>query len=88
MLLVVPDQTWRGLRLKPLMVHAGGLVWCGPYLHVAGTKRGLFTCLVDDIIRLEDTDRSFGYRYVLPVRFAYSAEASEGVEQMRYSFLS
>ena len=87
-LLVVPERTWRGLRLKPLMVHAGGLVWCGPYLHVAGTKRGLFTCLVDDIIRLEDTEDSFGYRYVLPVRFGYSAEATEGVEQMRYSFLS
>ena len=42
-LLVVPERTWRGLRLKPLLVHAGGLVWCGPYLHVAGTKRGLFT---------------------------------------------
>ncbi len=87
-LLVVPDRTWRGLRLKPLLVHAGGLVWCGPYLYVAGTKRGLFTCLVDDIIRVDDTDETFGYRYVLPVRSGYSAEASEGVEQMRYSFLS
>jgi hypothetical protein len=87
-LLVVPERTRRGIRLKPLLVHAGGLVWCGPYLHIAGTKRGLFTCLVDDIIRLEDTDSTFGYRYVLPVRFGYSAEATEGVEQMRYSFLS
>jgi hypothetical protein len=87
-LLVVPVRTWRGLRLRPLLVHAGGLAWCGPYLHVAGTRRGLFTCLVDDMIRLEDTEQSFGYRYVLPVRFGYSAEATHGVEQMRYSFLS
>ena len=65
-LLVVPERTWRGLRLKPLLVHAGGLVWCGPYLHVAGTERGLFTCLVDDIIRLEDTDEDLR----LPLRAA------------------
>ena len=31
---------------------------------------------------------SFGYRYVLPVRFTYDAFAEDGVERMRYSFLS
>ena len=74
--------------LDPLLVHAGGLVWCGPYLHVAGTRRGLFSCLLDDIVRVRDLDDAFGYRYVLPVRFAYEAAAEDGVEQMRYSFLS
>ena len=88
-LLVVPERTEAGtIELRPLLVHAGGLVWCGPYLHVAGTRRGLFSCLVDDIIRVHDLDSTFGYRYVLPVRFAYDADASEGVELMRYSFLS
>lgn len=88
-LLVVPERTADGaIELKPLLVHAGGLVWCGPYLHVAGTRRGLFSCLVDDVIRLRSTDDAFGYRFVLPVRFAYDAAASEGVELMRYSFLS
>jgi hypothetical protein len=88
-LLVVPERTADGrIELKPLLVHAGGLVWCGPYLHVAGTRRGLFSCLVDDIIRVTSTESTFGYRYVLPVRFAYDADASEGVEKMRYSFLS
>jgi hypothetical protein len=88
-LLVVPERTADGrLELRPLLVHAGGLVWCGPYVHVAGTRRGLFSCLVDDIIRVRSTDDTFGYRYVLPVRFAYDAAASEGVEKMRYSFLS
>jgi hypothetical protein len=88
-LLVVPQTSARGhVELKPLLVHAGGLVWCGPYLHVAGTRRGLFSCLVDDIIRVESTDDAFGYRFVLPVRFAYAASASEGTEPMRYSFLS
>ena len=88
-LLVVPERSRDGaLELKPLLVHAGGLVWCGPYLHVAGTRRGLFSCLVDDLIRVDSTEHTFGYRFVLPVRFAYDAAASEGVEAMRYSFLS
>ncbi len=88
-LLVVPERAADGrIQLRPLLVHAGGLVWCGPYVHVAGTRRGLFTCLVDDIIRVESTAHTYGYRFVLPVRFAYEATASEGTEQMRYSFLS
>ncbi len=88
-LLVVPERTKSGeVVLRPLLVHAGGLVWCGPYLHVAGTRHGLFSCLLDDIIRVRSTESTFGYRYVLPVRFAYEAEATEGVERMRYSFLS
>ena len=88
-LLVVPERSASGkVELKPLLVHAGGLVWCGPYLHVAGTRRGLFSCLVDDVIRVDSTEDTFGYRYVLPVRFGYDAAASEGVELMRYSFLS
>ena len=88
-LLVVPDRNLRGrVELKPLLVHAGGLVWCGPYLHVAGTRRGLFSCRVDDIIRVRDREDAFGYRFVLPVRFGYDAAASEGVHEMRYSFLS
>jgi hypothetical protein len=88
-LLVLPHRAGDGeVELTPLLVHAGGLVWCGPYLHVAGTRRGLFSCLVDDIIRVRSPEDAFGYRYVLPVRFAYDAVASEGVELMRYSFLS
>ena len=88
-LLVLPERDDDGdVRLRRLRVHAGGLVWCGPYLHVAGTRRGLFSCRVDDLIRLHSTDDAFGYRYALPVRFAYDAAAEEGVERMRYSFLS
>jgi hypothetical protein len=88
-LLVLPERTARGgVELRPLLVHAGGLVWCGPYLHVAGTRRGLYSCLVDDVIREDSTEDTFGYRYVLPVRFGYDAAATEGVEPMRYSFLS
>jgi hypothetical protein len=88
-LLAVPRRDKHGVvRLGPLRAHAGGLVWCGPYLHVAGTRRGLFTCRLDDLLRLDSTEDGFGYRYVLPVRFAYDAHADRDTEPMRYSFLS
>ena len=83
--------------VRPLEVHAGGVVWRGDHLHVAGTARGISTFRVDDVMRvgaLGARDRlgvgqgSFGYRYVLPVRFSYDAFADEGHERMRYSFLS
>jgi hypothetical protein len=75
-------------RLQPLLIHAGGVVWFGPHLHLAGTQRGLYTCHLDDIMRVDAGDDTFGYRYVLPVRFIYQAITEEHVEQLRYSFLS
>ncbi|WP_460869933.1 hypothetical protein [Nocardioides pakistanensis] len=83
--------------VRPLKVHAGGIVWHGEHLHVAGTARGISTFRLDDVVRvgaLGDRDRlgvgqgSFGYRYLLPVRFTYDAFADDGHERMRYSFLS
>ena len=91
------------VRLEPLRVHAGGLVWCGPWLHVAATARGFLTCHVDDLLRVPDEraggddtrlavegDRvsSYGYRYLLPVRFGHRAGAEAGHERLRYSCLS
>ena len=101
-LLVVPTLKDGEVGLEPLKVHAGGLVWCGPYLHVAATSRGVITCRLDDLLRVPDsaagaTSRlgvdgarfsTFGYRYVLPVRFAYRAMTDDGLERLRYSFLS
>jgi len=101
-LLVEPVVRDGSLALEPLRVHAGGVVWCGPYVHIAATARGVITCRVDDLLRVPDaamgdTRRlsleptrvsSYGYRYVLPVRFAYRAVTDEGLERLRYSFLS
>ncbi|KRF13941.1 hypothetical protein ASG90_14110 [Nocardioides sp. Soil797] len=103
-LLVVPTLGEDGeMKLAPLKVHAGGIVWAGPYLHIAATSKGFMTCRVDDILRVpdergvldrlqlgaaEDKVASFGYRYVLPVRFSYKALSAEGLERMRYSFMS
>ncbi len=83
--------------LRPVEVHAGGIVWHGEHLHVAGTARGISTFDLRDVLRVEDLgdrDRlgvgagSFGYRYVLPVRFTYDAFTDDGHERLRYSFLS
>ena len=89
------------LTLRPMSIHAGGIVWAGPYLHIAATSRGFVTARVDDIMRVAGDDEhpekfgiegdsiySFGHRYVLPVRFTYQAYADEGHEKLRYSFMS
>ena len=89
------------LVLKPMSIHAGGIVWAGPYLHIAATNRGFVTARVDDIMRVAGDDDhpdelgidgtrlySFGHRYVLPVRFTYQAFTDEGNEKLRYSFMS
>lgn len=89
------------LALSGVRIHAGGVVWAGPYLHIAATARGFVTCRVDDILRVPGDDErpdeigvfgeqvaSFGHHYVLPVRFAHKAYADEGHERLRYSFLS
>lgn len=80
--LVVPDFDESGdFRLNPLRIHAGGLVWRGRHVHLAATARGIVTCHLDDVVRHEGA-------YALPVRFTYEAWADEGLERLRYSFLS
>lgn len=72
--------------LRPVQIHAGGIVWRGPFVHVAGTARGLFTFRLDDVVRLADP--LHGHEYVLPMRYRYRAVTAEGEQRMRYSFLS
>lgn len=86
-LLVEAVPAGAGVELRPVRIHAGGIVWHGPYVHVAGTARGLFTFRLDDVMRV-DPDHAFGHAYVLPVRFAHRAVTADGFERMRYSFLS
>lgn len=93
-LLVVPSLDADGrVSVRPLEIHAGGLVWCGRYLHIAATAKGLVTCQLDDIMRVPDGHDAegldfYGYRYVLPVRFSYEARTDDGHTKLRYSFLS
>lgn len=85
--------------VRPVKVHAGGIVWHGGHVHVAGTARGFSSFRLDDLLRVPVNDPSrigvrdaavdvFGYRYVLPVRFTYDARAERGRTRMRYSFAS
>lgn len=102
-LLVVPRMQDGRVTLAPLEVHAGGIVLRGPYVHIAATTRGFVTCRLDDLLRIPDgvggrqlrrlgvegdQVASYGYRYVLPVRFGYRAAADDGHERMKYSFMS
>jgi hypothetical protein len=94
---VSPDGT---LTVRPVKVHAGGIVWRRSMLHVAGTARGLVSFRLDDIVRVtsreperlgpqpDGTLAGYGHRYLLPVHCAYDATSEEGVEPFRYSFLS
>jgi hypothetical protein len=86
--------------VRPVTVHAGGIVWHGDHVHVAGTARGFSSFRLDDVLRVPAGDGSrigvranggvdvFGYRYVLPVRFTYAGHATEGRTKLRYSFAS
>ncbi|WP_183101007.1 hypothetical protein [Nocardioides pelophilus] len=89
-LLVEPTVTDGVAGLKPLKAHAGGIVWHGPYLHVAATGRGFLTCRVEDVMRVPASAglATYGHEYVLPVRFAYRAANEEGVERLRFSFMT
>jgi hypothetical protein len=95
------DKETGAPTLGPVKAHAGGIVWHGPWLHVAATARGFWTFRLDDLLRVDplpDGDRigvspdglgTHGYRYVLPVRFAHASRTAEGGgEPLRFSFLS
>lgn len=79
--ILLVDERGRALR-----VHAGGIVWHGPYLHVAATSRGLYTFHVDDVVQLES--KRSGHRFAWPVRLRYVAQSPDARQRLRYSFLS
>lgn len=84
-LLVRPFMRAGRAGFRPLRIHAGGIVWYGPhYLHVTGSRRGILTFRMDDVIRVTPSRLTLGHHFVLPVRFAYDAAAGD----MTYSFMS
>lgn len=89
-LLVEPVLEDGEASLRPLQVHAGGLVWHNRFLHVAATRRGFLTCDLDDLMWVPDAVPldTHGHRYVLPVRWSHRAQAQEDLEKLRYSFMS
>jgi hypothetical protein len=80
-------RRWRDDRMRPVPVHAGGIVWYGPSILVADTRGGIRVFDVDDICRVADRDGYLGYRFVLPQRSSYAVEHGSG-EPFRFSFIS
>lgn len=90
-LLVTPSLADDGTpRFEPLGVHAGGIVWHGPHLHVAATARGFHTCRMEDVLRVPAGSdlETLGHRYVLPVRSSHVQHAPETAGRLRFSFLT
>jgi hypothetical protein len=89
-LLVQPRRHWltRKVSMRPVAVHAGGIVWYGPSMLVADTRGGIRTFEVDDICRVAGQDGWRGYRYVLPQRTSYRAVNDRGFLPFKFSFVS
>jgi hypothetical protein len=87
-LLVEPVKVGPVHLLRPVRVHAGGIVWYGDHLFVAGSGAGIRVFRLDDITHVRNRARSRGYRYVLPQTSAYAAEQDADHEPLTYSFLS
>lgn len=75
---------------SPLKAHAGGLVWHGPFVHVAATGQGFWTADLADLVRVPESSReqTFGHALALPVRWRHRFGHAPGVEPLRCSFLS
>lgn len=84
------DPEWRqGVdRFRPVRVHAGGIVWYGDYLYVAGSRGGIRVFRMGDIMRVDERARAKGYRFVLPQFTSYVAQHDDDVLPMTYSFMS
>ena len=88
------------LEVRPVKVHAGGVVWSGSMLHVAATARGLVSFRLDDVVRVTSREQDrlgpqpdgsvagYGHRYLLPVHCTHEASSADGVPPFRYSFVS
>jgi hypothetical protein len=101
-LLVAPRLSDAGeVDVRRVRIHAGGIAWHGPWIHVGATARGLYSFHIDDILHVPASrDRSrlgfrtdggfdgFGYRYLLPLRSTYDGQAAPGHARLRHSFLS
>lgn len=87
--LLVNPRRFLGVNwLTTIRVHAGGMVWYGQYLYVAGGQRGIRVFRLDDIVRVRNRLRTKTYRYVLPQYTSYEADHDKTVGEMMYSFMS
>lgn len=75
-----------GIRMDPVVIHAGGIGWLGDRLLVADTFGGLREFHLDDLLLVRRP--MFGYEHVLPQHSHHRARKAEGDRGMRFSFLS
>ncbi|HEX2177561.1 MAG TPA: hypothetical protein VHG70_16780 [Nocardioidaceae bacterium] len=85
-LLVEPGWDTGAPTTLPVPVHAGGVVWYGDLLYVAGTYTGLRVFHLDDLVCVDPAEHG-GHRYLLPQRWAYRP-TGDPAGRMRYSFVS
>ena len=82
---------------QPVNVHAGGVVWRGPYLYLADTSNGFRVFDLrhlwqvstgnNDIAGLQPDGsyHAFDYKYVVPQVFSYQ-QSTDGADPLRFSF--
>lgn len=89
-ILLVEPRRWLGLlhRLRPVRVHAGGIVWFGGHLYVAGSSAGVRLFRLDEVVRVRTRWRTGGHRYVLPQAAFLAAEGDDDQRPLTYSFMS
>ncbi|MET0449217.1 MAG: hypothetical protein ABW004_12445 [Aeromicrobium sp.] len=87
-LLVEPVKVGPVHVLRPVRVHAGGIVWYGDHLFVAGSDAGIRVFRLDDITHVRNRAHARGYRYVLPQASSYAADQDADQHPITYSFLS
>jgi hypothetical protein len=73
--------------IRPVRLHAGGIVWLGPMMLVADTHGGMRVFDLAEILRVDPSAHD-GYGYLLPQRLAYRAENADGAEPFRFSFVA
>jgi len=71
-----------GVRLEPVVVHAGGIGWLGDRILVADTFGGLREFRLADLLRTTEGTA------VLPQHAMYRARKAKGDRGMRFSFVS
>lgn len=77
------------LVLRPVQVDATGLVVTGDGLVLlAGGRRGVFVAHWDDVVAVEPSAETFGYRYVLPVRAQLRGETGGPGDRLRCDLLA
>ncbi len=99
-LLVEPKLAWLGTRvsLYPVRVHAGGIEWCGPYLYVADTIRGLRAFDMREVLEVSAPTGGLkaplagrlaeaGCRWAVPQVGAYALPLPGMLTGPRFSFL-